>query len=333
MPRIRKRSADLPDLHSLHVFNSVQQTGSFKEAALRLGVTVSAISQSVQLLEAGLSQELFDRSQRPVALTPFGHKYLPMAVKLIEAARAYELACEGLLHNRQREIRIGCVDSFAATVGPLLVKSMSHRSGNVVMLSGITPQILTHLIRQDIDMAICTQVPQNLPDQTNIHIEPICAESWVVVSPNELEWPRQLSFKQLRQLTSTLPIVRYTQRSNIGTLIDQLLAHVRVDPPRRFEFDASDSLLSLVASGVGWAVTSPLCLLQSEHHAKRVRISRLPASTHEGRTFYLISRNEASGGLTKELGTLVREILGIQLQRQLQAVNPTLGKDLLRVLK
>lgn len=333
MAQARKRSADLPDLHGLQVFDSVRQTGSFKEAAMRLGVTVSAISQSVQSLETELGQELFDRSQRPVTLTPFGQKYLPEALTLIEAARTYELACDELLRNRQREIRIGCVDSFAATVGPMLVKSLSHHSGNVVMLSGITPQILTHLARHDIDMAICTQVPQTSPDQTSIHTEPICDESWVVVSPADLDWPDQLSFKQLRKLAHTLPIVRYTQRSNIGALIDQMLAHVGVDAPRRFEFDATDSLLSLVASGVGWAVTSPLCLLQSEHHAKRVRISRLPSSIHQGRRLYLISRNESSSRLSRELGTMIREILGTHLQRQLKAINPALGENLLRVVR
>lgn len=330
MPRHRKRPHHLPDLRCLQIADTVRQTGSFKDAALRLGVTVSAISQSVQALETELGEELFDRSQRPVCLTPFGQKFQPVANKLLEASKAYALACDDLLHNRQRELRIGCVDSFAATVGPMLVKSMTHQSGNVVMLSGITPQILTHLARHDIDMAICTQMPLDL---SGIQVEPICDESWVVASPIEHDWPTQLSFKQLKQLATTLPIVRYTQRSNIGMLIDQLLSHAGVEAPRRFEFDATDSLLSLVASGVGWAVTSPLCLLQSEHHAKRVRISRLPGSVYQGRRFYLVYRNETSGSSTKELVALTREILEIQLQSKLKAINPTLGTALLRIVK
>lgn len=328
MSRTRKRNADLPDLRSLQAFELVQQTGSFKEAAVRLGVTVSAVSQSIQMLEAELGEELFDRSQRPVSATPFGHKYLPVANKMIEAAKAYELACQDLLQNRQREIRIGCVDSFAATIGPMLVKSLPHHSGNVVMLSGITPQILTHLQRHEIDMAICTQVP---PDITGLRVEPLCAENWVVVSPADRDWPEKLTFKQIRQLASTLPIVRYTQRSNIGALIDQLLAHIGVDAPRRFEFDATDSLLSLVASGEGWAVTSPLCLLQSEHHAKRVRISQLPTSAHPGRSFYILSRQDVTSNTTMEFAKLIRHILSTQTNKRLQEINAALGAQLLRV--
>jgi len=330
MPRTRKRSPALPELRCLQMFAVVQETGSFKEAALRLGLTVSAVSQSIQALEAELGEELFDRSARPVLLTPFGRKYKPVAESLLNAAKAYELACDDLRQNRQREIRIGCVDSFAATVGPALVKSMTHHSGNVVMLSGITPQILTHLARHDVDMAICTEVPGNV---TGLHVQEICEEHWVVVSPIDRDWPTQLSFKQLRQLAGDLPIVRYTQRSNIGTFIDQLLRHVGVESPRRFEFDATDSMLSLVASGVGWAITSPLCLLQSEHHAKRVRISRLPPSAHQGRRFYLLSRDDVSTGTTDELAALIRQILATQTHRQLKAINAELTPELLSVLR
>lgn len=329
MIRSRKQFNSLPDLRCLQIASLVHQTGSFKDAALRLGVTVSAISQSVQLLETELGEDLFDRSERPVTTTPFGQKYLPVALKLIEAAVTYEHSCRDLLQTRQREIRIGCVDSFAATVGPLLVKSMSHNSGNVVMLSGITAQILNALAHHDIDIAICTQLPQDL---SGVEVEPVCDEKWVVVSPLDHEWPEHISFKQLKELASTLPIVRYTQRSNIGMLIDQLLVHLGVDLPRRFEFDATDSLLSLVASGVGWGVTSPLCLLQSEHHAKRVRISRLPTSIHQGRRIYVVTRNETSNTTSKELRQLIREILGNPLPRQLKKINVVLDSDLLCVV-
>lgn len=311
------------------MFSVVQQTGSFKEAALRLGVTVSAVSQSIQTLEMALGQDLFDRTARPVALTPFGLKFAPVACKLVEAARTYQLACDDLLQSRQREIRIGCVDSFAATVGPALVKSMTSQNGNVVMLSGITPQMLTHLARHEIDMAICTAIPAN---QADLHVIALFEESWVVVSPLEFDWPERLSFKQLRELSTTLPLVRYTQRSNIGSQIDQFLIHIGIDAPRRFEFDATDSLLSLVSSGAGWALTSPLCLLQSEHHAKRVRISLLPAGAHGARRFYALSAKEAIATSASDVAQGIRTILATQTLTQLQAIHPALNARLLKTL-
>lgn len=328
MPPNRKRSFAVPELRCLHIFHAIQQAGSFKAAALRLGVTVSAVSQSMQILEATLEHELFDRSQRPMTLTPFGQKYCAIAAEFLEASRKYGLACDELHQDRQREIRMGCVDSFAATVGPALVKSMTGHSGNVVMLTGITPQILTHLARHDIDMAICTEAPDSQP---KLYVEAICEESWVVVSPADRQWPEQLSFSHLRQLAHDLPIVRYTRRSNIGALIDQLLSHIGVDSPRRFEFDTTDSLLSLVAGGVGWAVTSPLCLLQSEHHARRVTISRLPKSAHQGRRFYILSRENVSRKAMAEMANLIRQIMGTQMHKQMKAVNAALKPELLTV--
>lgn len=329
MSRTLKRSSSVPDLRYLQMFTAVQETGSFKEAALRLNLTISAVSQAVQALEAELGQELFDRSIRPVLLTPFGQKYKPVAEKFMQASRAYQLLCDDLKQHRQREIRIGCVDSFAATIGPALVKSMAHHGGNVVMLSGITSQMLTHLARHDVDMAICTEAPNK---GVGLHVRAVCDEHWVVASPADKAWPDQLSFKNLRQLTHGIPIVRYTQRSNIGTAIDQLLSHAGVESPRRFEFDATDSLLSLVASGVGWAITSPLCLLQSEHHAKRVNISLLPPSGYRGRRFYMVYRDDVSASLVNELVSIIGQVLTSQIQRKLMDINPVLGPELLRVV-
>lgn len=328
--RANKRSTALPDLRCLEMFVAVQENGSFKEAALRLNLTVSAVSQAVQSLENELGEDLFDRSMRPVLLTPFGQKYKPVAEKLIQASKAYQAACDDLRQNRQREIRIGCVDSFAATIGPALVKSMAHHSGNVVMLSGITPQMLTHLARHDVDMAICTEVPNK---QAGLHVQAVCEEHWVVASPADRQWPEQVTFKRLRQLTDKLPIMRYTQRSNIGAMIDQLLSHAGIESPRRFEFDATDSLLSLVASGVGWAITSPLCLLQSEHHARHVNISLLPPSGYRGRRFYMVYRDDVSASLVAELVNIIGQVLTSQIQRKLMDINPVLGPELLRVVE
>ncbi|WP_158808691.1 LysR family transcriptional regulator [Beijerinckia sp. L45] len=48
-------------LKSLEIFLSVTETGSMTDASRRLGVTQSAISQQIKLLEADLGTPLFDR--------------------------------------------------------------------------------------------------------------------------------------------------------------------------------------------------------------------------------------------------------------------------------
>lgn len=64
------------DLRGLPEFLAVAERGSFKAASQALGVTRSAVSQSVQLLEARLGVQLFVRNTRVVSLTEAGHALL-----------------------------------------------------------------------------------------------------------------------------------------------------------------------------------------------------------------------------------------------------------------
>lgn len=56
------------------VFLSVANLRSIAKAAAHLGVSQSAVSQKIALLESKLAVKLFDRSTRPLTLTPEGRK-------------------------------------------------------------------------------------------------------------------------------------------------------------------------------------------------------------------------------------------------------------------
>lgn len=62
------------DLNSLAVFVTVAETRNFRIAAERLGVTRSAVSQSLRRLEDSLGVSLFLRTTRSVSLTEAGEK-------------------------------------------------------------------------------------------------------------------------------------------------------------------------------------------------------------------------------------------------------------------
>lgn len=64
------------DLVGLDTFVAVAEARSFRAASQRLGVTASAVSQSVRQLEARLGLPLFTRTTRSVALTEAGEHLL-----------------------------------------------------------------------------------------------------------------------------------------------------------------------------------------------------------------------------------------------------------------
>lgn len=64
-------------LANLASFVRSAETGSFSEAARRLGLTPAAVSRNVSILEKNIGVRLFQRSTRKLALTEAGERFLP----------------------------------------------------------------------------------------------------------------------------------------------------------------------------------------------------------------------------------------------------------------
>lgn len=69
------------------MFLAVAEAGSFSEAARRLGISPSAVSQAIRSLEERLGTPLFRRSTRSVRLTDVGNDYLRAAAPAVEQLR------------------------------------------------------------------------------------------------------------------------------------------------------------------------------------------------------------------------------------------------------
>ncbi|AOG12667.1 MULTISPECIES: LysR family transcriptional regulator [unclassified Agrobacterium] len=80
-----------PDLNALAVFALVAEERSFRAAADRMGVTRSAVSQTIRKLEETLGIALVNRTTRSVALTEAGERlYAEAAPALAEVQGALE---------------------------------------------------------------------------------------------------------------------------------------------------------------------------------------------------------------------------------------------------
>src|SRR5437762_65436 len=87
-------------IESLKIFCDVARYRSFSRAADANHVTQSAASQAVHLLEKHLAAQLFDRSRRPLRLTPPGRVFFEGCQRLVD--QYFEL--EASLRNAQAEL-------------------------------------------------------------------------------------------------------------------------------------------------------------------------------------------------------------------------------------
>ena len=72
----------------LAVFVAVAQGSGFSAAAVRLGISPSAVSQAVRNLENRLGFPLFNRTTRSVSLTEAGQRYFDRILPCVEVLAA-----------------------------------------------------------------------------------------------------------------------------------------------------------------------------------------------------------------------------------------------------
>jgi LysR family glycine cleavage system transcriptional activator len=102
----------LPSLGSLRAFEAAARRMSFREAATELGVTPTAISHQIRLLEDICGQALFRRRPRPLALTGAGERLFAVIRNGFDAfAAAIASASPGV---GQRPLRVTCPNAFAS---------------------------------------------------------------------------------------------------------------------------------------------------------------------------------------------------------------------------
>lgn len=102
----------LPPLTQLRAFEAAARHLSFKAAAAELGVTPTAISHQIKLLEHHCGQRLFRRRPRPLALTWAGEQLFPVL------RDGFETFTDALVTTRagaaRGRLRVTATNAFAA---------------------------------------------------------------------------------------------------------------------------------------------------------------------------------------------------------------------------
>ncbi|RWB15118.1 MAG: LysR family transcriptional regulator [Mesorhizobium sp.] len=121
------------DLNLLTLFAAVAETGNFRAAADRLGVTRSAVSQGVRRLETALGQALFLRTTRSVRLTEAGERFLAqVSAPLAEIANALE-AASGSAEQPRGLLRIAATSIAEEFLSGPLIASFSEAHPGVTL--------------------------------------------------------------------------------------------------------------------------------------------------------------------------------------------------------
>lgn len=290
-------------LRSLEAFVAIVDAGSITRAAERLGLTQPAVSIALRELEAGLGTALIDRETRPVRPTRAGTVLYRRATRLMADVEGLRDAVQTASAEALPSMRLGLVVSVTATGAPL-IKALQDMADEVQVLSGLTPELGRALLAREVDLLVTSDA---MEDAEGLERRTVLHEPFVVA------WPRHADarFKgaSLAQLALALPLVRYTTHSIIGKQIERHLRRCGIDVPNRLELDSSNSVLNMVGAGLGWAITTPLCLAQSGADLGSMSVHPMPG-TALARTLFLLNRRGEMQGAAER----VRELVATQLR-------------------
>ena len=142
----------MDDLKPLAVFAEVVDAGSMSAAARRLGMSPSAVSQTIRALEQHGGVTLLHRSTRKLALTEAGERYYPHCQRMLEAARAAAQSLQQARDAPTGELRVSAPVGFATHIAPALAPFLAEAPQ--LRLRLLVDDAMIDLIDARIDVAI-----------------------------------------------------------------------------------------------------------------------------------------------------------------------------------
>lgn len=144
------------DFKQLNTFVCIADAGSFTRAAQLCNIVQPALSKQMASLEEELGAALFIRSPQGASLTETGKLFYPHAQQLLKARQAALLAVTSSQENPTGTIQIGCINSLADSLGPLLIETINQHYPNITidLLSDSAAKLYQSLLNASLDLAI-----------------------------------------------------------------------------------------------------------------------------------------------------------------------------------
>ncbi|MGI5515901.1 LysR substrate-binding domain-containing protein [Streptomyces sp. CA-106131] len=149
------------DPSQLRTFLAVSQTLSFTQAARRLGVRQSTVSQHVRRLEEAAGRQLFSRDTHSVELTEDGEAMLGFARRILEV---HEQATAFFTGTRPRgRLRFGASEDFVLTRLPEILERFryDHPEVDLELTVELSGTLHEQLAAGRLDLVLAKRRPQD----------------------------------------------------------------------------------------------------------------------------------------------------------------------------
>lgn len=146
-------------LKQMRCFLAVAHTGSFSAAALRLFMTPSALTATIQQMETAVGLRLFDRTTRRVALTEHAARFVAEAERVVNGFDGAVSDLQAIAEGERGHIRIGAAASaISQFLVPVLASFRSTYPDITISIRSPAAQQAERLVLEgEVDFAIDSQ--------------------------------------------------------------------------------------------------------------------------------------------------------------------------------
>ena len=308
------------EISALRVFAAVGEADSLTQAAERIGITQSAVSQTIKQLESQTGTQLVLTRSRPIKLTPSGQVLKGYADNLINDTKRMLLDVREASSEGNLPLNIGMIDSFCDVAGVQFMQQVKPFTSKLALRTGLVSPLTQDLLNRDLDLLITSDPIGEHPELQRF---PLLRDPIVMIVPDEYANHKEVSPSWLAE---NLPFVRYNRQSRLGSLTDLIARRLNIELDAAYELDSTQTLLRFVQSGQGWALTSGLCLVRYPELLKGSQVMPLTNGAN-ARHLTLVCRNNELGDWPAKIASICRAIYTNDIVTQMKKIAPWLEQQ------
>jgi DNA-binding transcriptional LysR family regulator len=297
------------ELRHLLALVAVAETGTFSQAAERLGYTQSAVSQQIGALERMVGTPVFDRpgGPRPVRLTAAGEILVTHARAVLARVSSAAADVRALTSGQQGELRVGTLPSVGNKVLPhlLAIFNAEWPGIEIVLRESRDCGELIHAVEAgDIDVTFLDIGPS---DTGPLEVRPVLDDPMVFLAPANSPQAGQNAISIADVVH--LPMIG-TRDPGCREIIDEAFRQAPTSPSYVFRSDDHPTIHGLIGSGLGYAVLPLLAVDENDPKVAIIPIKPVPPPRRLGIAWHperrpppaLLPFVEAAADVCRDLG-------------------------------
>lgn len=277
-------------LRQLKAFTQTARLGSFTRAAEQLHITQAGLSIMIRELETQLDCRLFDRTTRALVLTAAGERFLPVAQRTLAELETAAAQLGEMTEKARQTLRIGATPLVSSNLLPTVCRAfrLRHPEVTIRVTDTALDQVAALVQSGDVDFGMGFFFKA----QRGLERVPLYAFPLMLVTPAVDDWEQRhgiagASAAVTWKAVKPLPLIGLPPENPIQGVIETHLAQISRANEERLTFNHVDTLVAMVAAGMGAAIMPSFAMVACRRQPVHTRALKSPSVSLN---FYRIAR-------------------------------------------